>query len=225
MKWHYASIENDDRGVNESRGYACEIVAWRFLTHLSEPELLDYLLYELPGLEEDQYDPRHTERSNGNGEHRSSKKLVGHALNETDGLLDNDQSANAKASPPKDPELQDHHEHHHRPVHHGSTTASDPLENDWVASFVGLNAMEIAAVASAKKFLSQRVVQKIVNGMWHGDIVFWTSLGVHTTKKAQRYNKRYDLFQTFGSSKSRLLWYAVQDDRAQCRPRNCRTMK
>lgn len=64
-------------------------------------------------------------------------------------------------------------------------------DEDLKSSFIGSNALEIAAVANAKSFLSQRVVQKIVNGIWSGDIVFWESLGVHSKKKAQIYNKRY----------------------------------
>ncbi len=58
------------------------------------------------------------------------------------------------------------------------------------ASFEGLNALEIAAVADAKKFLSQRSVQTIVNDIWSGHIIFWESLGVNTKKRAKIYNKR-----------------------------------
>lgn len=71
------------------------------------------------------------------------------------------------------------------------TTASNLQEEDDTSAFGGLNALEIAAVAEAKTFLSQRVVQKVVNGIWCGDIVFWDSLSVHTRKKAQIYNDRY----------------------------------
>jgi hypothetical protein len=46
-------------------------------------------------------------------------------------------------------------------------------EEDPTKPFVLLNALEIAAVADAKRFLSQHVVQKIVTGIWNGDIVFW----------------------------------------------------
>jgi len=70
-------------------------------------------------------------------------------------------------------------------------TASNLDEEYNTSSFSGLNALEIAAVAEAKTFLSQRVVQKVVNGIWCGDIVFWDSLSVHTRKKAQIYNDRY----------------------------------
>src|SRR5690349_17108978 len=47
LKWHYGSA-TDDRGLSDARANACEIVAWRFLTHLSEREAVDYCLYEVP---------------------------------------------------------------------------------------------------------------------------------------------------------------------------------
>jgi hypothetical protein len=65
-----------------------------------------------------------------------------------------------------------------------------PKIEDHTSSFIGLNALEIAAVADAKRFLSQSIVQKIIYGIWTGDITFWESLSVHTRKKAQFYNKR-----------------------------------
>lgn len=46
-------------------------------------------------------------------------------------------------------------------------------EEDPTKPFVTLNALEIAAVADAKRFLSQHVVQKIITGIWNGDIIFW----------------------------------------------------
>lgn len=63
-------------------------------------------------------------------------------------------------------------------------------EDDPTSSFIGLNALEIAAIADAKKFLSQRLVQKIIYGIWIGDITFWESLSIHTQKKPGFYNKR-----------------------------------
>lgn len=65
--------------------------------------------------------------------------------------------------------------------------ASD--EQDPTSSFKNLNALEIAAIANAKRFLSQHVVQKIVTGIWNGDIVFWDSLSVHSTKQPRFYNR------------------------------------
>lgn len=48
-------------------------------------------------------------------------------------------------------------------------------DEDPTKPFVTLNALEIAAVADAKRFLSQHVVQKIITGIWNGDIIFWDS--------------------------------------------------
>jgi hypothetical protein len=53
-----------------------------------------------------------------------------------------------------------------------------------------LNALEIATIAHAKRFLSQRVVQRVVDDIWKGEIVFWDSLTVHSTKKPQLFNRR-----------------------------------
>lgn len=61
---------------------------------------------------------------------------------------------------------------------------------DPTSSFTGLNGLEIAAVADCKKFLSQRVVQKIIHGIWTGDLCFWESLNAGTMKKPQLYNKK-----------------------------------
>jgi hypothetical protein len=41
-------LEVDDRGINETRANACEIVAWRFLSKISERDAVDYCFYELP---------------------------------------------------------------------------------------------------------------------------------------------------------------------------------
>lgn len=50
MKGHFSALEetSDEPGVNEARGYACEFVAWQFLTNLKEAEIIEYLLVELP---------------------------------------------------------------------------------------------------------------------------------------------------------------------------------
>lgn len=62
--------------------------------------------------------------------------------------------------------------------------------DDPTKPLAGLNALEIAAVASAKRFLSQRLVQKVVQDIWDGNIIFWESLSVNAVKKARVYNKR-----------------------------------
>lgn len=75
---------------------------------------------------------------------------------------------------------------------HRSESGLSGLEkvDDPTKSLAGLNALEIAAVASAKKFLSQRLVQKVVQDIWDGNIIFWESLSVNAVKKARVYNKR-----------------------------------
>ena len=54
----------------------------------------------------------------------------------------------------------------------------------------GMNALEIAAVANAKKFLSQKPVQAVVENIWHGEIIFWPTLSTHSKKQPKIYNKR-----------------------------------
>lgn len=53
-----------------------------------------------------------------------------------------------------------------------------------------LSALEIAAVSGAKKFLSQRPIQKVINGLWRGDIVFWETLSVNSVKRPRKYNRK-----------------------------------
>lgn len=139
---------------------------------LSDRDLLDYLLYELPK-------PKHTTN-------RSEEQ----GRDDTDGLDDSERSdettrlLSSPVSPGRFLPLR-------RPWLDGSGKSSDADddEDDPTLPFAGLNALEIAAIADAKKFLSQRSVQKVVNDIWSGKIVFWDSLNVHTHKKAQRYNK------------------------------------
>lgn len=176
LKWHFANIENDDRGIWETRGHACEIVAWRFLTHLSEKEAIDYLLHELPGP-----NGLHSESSESNdvGESGLARpKAKDGDIGEHSPLLRNQIGVS------KRPGLRQFEHHHH-------AHTLDFANEDPTVSFVGLNTLEIAAIADAKKFLSQRVVQKIVDDIWSGNIVFWDTLSVSTKKHAQIYIKRY----------------------------------
>lgn len=58
------------------------------------------------------------------------------------------------------------------------------------AQFEGLNALEVAAVSGAKKFLSQKPIQRIINAIWKGDIIFWANLSPGATKRAQIYQTK-----------------------------------
>lgn len=66
----------------------------------------------------------------------------------------------------------------------------DPREGaeDRTGALKDLNALEIAVIANAKRFLSQYIVQKIITGLWHGEIIFWDSVSVDATKKPRFYN-------------------------------------
>jgi hypothetical protein len=178
LKWHYGSIL-EDKGLNEARANACEIVAWRFLTHLSEREAVDYCLYEIP-------DPKDSdERSNNDDEEEAvadeHSALLGQALRGT-------------ASSAREVLRQSGSSKRNLLMHSisrltMSMTADmdDEEDDDPTAHFTNLNALEIAAIADAKRFLSQAVVQKIITGIWNGDIIFWDSLSVHSEKKPRFY--------------------------------------
>lgn len=71
-----------------------------------------------------------------------------------------------------------------------SDTSKSEKADDPTRPLAGLNALEIAAVATAKKFLGQRLVQRVVQDIWDGNIIFWESLSVNAVKKARVYNKR-----------------------------------
>ena len=111
-------------------------MAWRFVTHLTEHEAIDYLCYELKA-------PTKEEETNT----RASG---------TDGT--NESSATSERTPLLDDEAQQD-----RTFADDDRRISSPDDATSFASmFAGLTALEIAAVSDAKKFLSQRDVQKII---------------------------------------------------------------
>jgi hypothetical protein len=158
-------------------------VAWRFLAHLSEHDLIEHLLHELPTSHQRSEVSSDVEASDSNGGRAGSSQVL-HQTEEHTPLLRARRLSSSKGSNLRPPYLQTES----RSLVDGGTS---PVKNDLSLAFVGLNALEVAAVANAKKFLSQQVVQKVVNNIWSGDIVFWDSLNVNTKKKAQLYNKRY----------------------------------
>lgn len=183
LKWHFSSLEHDDRQVNETRGYACEFVAWRLLTHRPQHELIDYLLREIPGSSDVPEHPSDLEASevdDGGAEESSSHDVV----DEHASLL-----WDRRLSPKSRPKLRITSLQNETSEAGGEVPYS--TDEDLTLSFVGSNALEIAAIGKAKNFLSQRVVQKIVDGIWFGDIIFWESLSLHSKKKARLYNKEY----------------------------------
>jgi hypothetical protein len=171
---------DDDRGVNQTRGFACEYVAWRFITHLSGREAIDFLLYELPPV-----------------------TFAARAVDDEEAVLpDRGQNgARVQDSSEENEPLMSHDDNESEHVRlladstvidgeNRTRTAADQQNDEFASSFENLNALEIAAVSDAKKFLSQRVVQRIIESIWRGDIVFWETLSVNSIKQAKVYNKK-----------------------------------
>ncbi|KAJ2900593.1 uncharacterized protein MKZ38_002389 [Zalerion maritima] len=195
LKWHYNTAP-DPRGLNETRANACEIVAWRFLTRLSEREAVDFCLYEIPDPEETRVSQNNDIENSGPSERDplliQAQNAIGNAISDV-------------AGPPSSPSRTGRHRSS-TVSRTGSTRrvalldsitqltativegSSDDEEHDPTSPFIQLNALEIAAIADAKRFLSQHVVQKIITGIWNGEIIFWDQLSVHATKKPRYYN-------------------------------------
>lgn len=153
------------------------------MTHRPQLELIDYLLIEIPGSEagsEHLSDVEASEIGDGGVEEIFSRDGV----DERAALL-----WDRRRSPKTRPKLRTTNLQDESPESQNGGSSS--TDEDLTLSFVGSNALEIAAIGNAKNFLSQRVVQKIVDGMWSGDIVFWESLSLHSKKKAHVYNKEY----------------------------------
>lgn len=157
MKGHFSALEaEDDRGITTTRGLACELVAWRFVTHLSERDAIDHLCTDLVQKSSAQGDESQVDSN-------EETPLLNEEL-QPDDIQSNDSSdAEGGAVSPKD--------------------------------YKQLNALEIAAVCEAKKFMSQRAVQRIIDGIWKGDIMLWQTMSPNTVKRATLYHsKRCDPF-------------------------------
>lgn len=183
LRWHYATEDSDSysRGLSETRANACEIVAWRFLTRLSEREAVDFCLYEIPGPKQpftrDGADEEANEESSLLGHPRELVASLRRSTSEPVGSSNKRYQLLSSLSRLTS-SLQ------------GDTEDPDDEEVDPTAPFKSLNALEIAAIADAKRFLSQHVVQKIITGIWNGDIIFWDALSVKAEKKPRFYNAR-----------------------------------
>ncbi|TGZ82385.1 hypothetical protein EX30DRAFT_394705 [Ascodesmis nigricans] len=69
-------------------------------------------------------------------------------------------------------------------------SASGDVEEGPGSDYVGLNTLEIAVMADAKRFISHRPVQMVINGIWDGSISFWKKLDIHGSKTPHFYNAR-----------------------------------
>ncbi|KAJ5919338.1 hypothetical protein N7466_010281 [Penicillium verhagenii] len=178
LKWEFLSAADDDWGLNESRGEACEFVAWQFLCHLNQIEAIDFLLEELPI-------PRRSSTNFSEVGRDNSEFGLAHDTEATPLLTRSPTPLHLLGFGRRSAAAQ-------RNQDYSELYGSDHEREDFSRyfQFFGLNALEIAAVAQAKRFLSQRVVQRMVNDIWKGEIVFWDSLTVHSTKKPQIFNRK-----------------------------------
>ncbi|GCB22858.1 hypothetical protein AAWM_05743 [Aspergillus awamori] len=184
LKWQFTNDAETDWGLNESRGYACEYVAWQFLCHVNQREIIEFLLEELKTPMQGSTDISQAERGTS-----GFATMTGEAFSQEDErtplLLSSSSSlyrffgGKRRAGSSLD-------------INEPGTnmSASDAYELEKLSRFFGLNALEIATIAQAKRFLSQKVVQKVIDNIWKGEIVFWDSLSVHSKKKPQFFNKR-----------------------------------
>ncbi|KAI6382074.1 hypothetical protein MCOR25_000951 [Pyricularia grisea] len=185
LKWHYG-VSTEDKGIAEARANACEIVAWRFLTHLSEREAVEYCLYEIPDPDDVDGD---AEAENGGDEENGHRHI-----DENTTLLPHGWSGNGFIGSGRIiPDRPASRKRYQLLQSLSSLTMSikqdddEDEEHDPTAPFKTLNGLEIAAVADAKRFLSQTIVQKIITGIWEGDIVFWEDLTIHSVKRPKFY--------------------------------------
>ncbi|KDN67250.1 putative ion transporter [Colletotrichum sublineola] len=199
LKWHYAVDESEsNKGLCEARASACEIVAWRFLTRLSEREAVDYCLYEIPDPKEPPALPPNPDlESNEHSPLLSGGSWSGHGSR---------RSSVRPGSSAKRYQLLSSLSRLTMSMH---ADQEEDDEDDPTSPFTNLNALEIAAVADAKRFLSQHVVQKIITGIWNGDIIFWDNLSVHAEKKPRFYNAHTtDIFSRLRVPKYLKAWEA-----------------
>ncbi|KAH8651620.1 hypothetical protein BGZ60DRAFT_520195 [Tricladium varicosporioides] len=183
LKWHFSTLNIDDPRINETRAVACEIVAWRFLTQISERDAVDFCLFEIPEPSDDgstSEESSFTEQSALLPRFRSQDANILERPSSRRSELEAAMNSISRGSSSSRKPL-----HHHR-----HSTRTDPT-----SAFAGLTALEIAVVADCKKFLSQAIIQKIITGIWKGDIMFWGNLDESSEKKPQFYNKlESDLF-------------------------------
>lgn len=140
----------------------------RFVTHLTQRETIDFLCRDLPA-------PGRLPPSRVSNGHLEAAEL-------DDGLEEAEQEQAPLLSPFNLNMEESFYDEHPQDSEYGE-------QSDFASIFAQLNALEIAAVSDAKRFLSQKSIQQIVDGIWKGDIVFWETLGTHSKKEAKVYRK------------------------------------
>lgn len=182
LKWHYAVDDENQQGLGPTRSNACEIVAWRFLTRFPERVALDYCLYEIPDVQiAGQVGTPAVMPSQDPEDNAELAPLLSRFAARTDRR--NSASAPAGSTAKRTQLLSSLSR-----LTDGSRDSAQPDDEDPSTAFEGLNALEIATVANAKRFLSQHVVQKILTGIWNGQIVYWDALSLHARKQPRFYD-------------------------------------
>jgi hypothetical protein len=200
--------------VNEARANACEITAWRFLTHPSEREAVEFCLYEIPDPDDRSTADSRTPRDEENGlEQRTPTESTALLTRAWSAPVDTAKAAVGQLTGSRRYQLFESISKLTNMTLVEDDDAEEE-EEDPTKPFVNLNALEIAAIADAKRFLSQAVVQKIVTGVWRGDIIFWDKLSVDAEKKPRFYNPRTaDAFSRLRVPKYlkayEVVWFAV----------------
>lgn len=167
--------------MNESRGYACEYVAWQFLCHLTQDEHIEFLLQELSR-------PQHRFVSFSQAEEGTS----GFRIHGDNYQGESERTPLLKSSPlPRffSRKSVDSYCYCAR-VPEQAGVRDDSHELERLSLFYGLNVLEIAIIVHAKKFLSQKVVQRVIDNIWKGEIVFWDSLSVQSRKRPHFFNEK-----------------------------------
>ncbi|KAL3458106.1 hypothetical protein BJX64DRAFT_234036 [Aspergillus heterothallicus] len=220
LKWKFDKIAEYDGGYDETRGYVCEYIAWQFLCHLNQRDVIEFLLEELRA------PPRRTTSIE-----QAETGTINTAAFQT---AEGNESAPLLSSSSFQSHILGSRRRRVSSYGSGLLNFENGVYNEDAGEeftmFIGLNALEIATIAHAKKFLSQRVVQKVVDDIWNGEIVFWDSLSVHSTKKPQFFNKRTadpysrlrvpvyrKAFEAVFFVSFLLLYYAVLIERKQTR--------
>lgn len=149
-------------------------MAWQFLCHLNQRETIEFLLEKLPLPRRGSANVTQAERMDlgleGPGSHETTPLMSGVRTTSSRWRLGRNQSPQGGIG--------------------SQSINNEGHERSQYSRFAGLNALEIAAIAQAKRFLSQHVVQRVVNDIWTGEIVFWDSLTVHSTKKPHIFNRK-----------------------------------
>ena len=177
-------FDNDpggDWGVNEARGYACEFVAWQYLCHLTKHESIEFLLQELPAQSSVNTGLGGADRGDSTMFNIPSPGQSEFEAGEATPLLWGSSSSLYRLLS---------WQGHHDSTRKSPLKGEDATAHEQVSFFIGLSALEIATIVHAKKFLSQRVVQRVIDDIWNGEIIFWDSLSVHSRKKPRLFNRK-----------------------------------